>query len=85
MAVTGGGLFRCLDWLSVSIGAGYGDRTLLWKDSKDNFAKVTEASAQGIAAEFGAVLRFGRFTAYLGTSTIALKRLYPELGVGFVF
>lgn len=46
---------------------------------------MTEASAQGIAAEFGAVLRFGRFTAYLGTSTIALKRLYPELGVGFVF
>lgn len=85
MAVTGGGLFRCLDWLSVSAGVGYGNRTLLWKDSKGNFAKVNEASAQGIAAELGAVLHFGRFTAYLGTSTIALKRLYPELGVGLVF
>ncbi len=85
MAVTGGGIIRCLDWLSVSAGAGYGKRALLWKDYKDIFAKVSEASAQGIAADIGVVLSFGRFTAYLGTNTIAFKRLYPELGVGFAF
>ncbi len=85
MTVSGGGLFRCLDWLIVSAGAGYSQRTLLWKDSKGNFAKVSEASAKGIATDLGAVLHFGRFTAYTGVSSIAFKHLYPELGVGFVF
>ena len=85
MTVTAGGIFRCLDWLSVSAGAGYGKRVLLWRDTKDNLAKVSEASAQGIAADLGTVLRFGRFTAYLGANTIAFKRLYPELGIGFNF
>lgn len=85
MTVTGGGTFRFLDWLSVSAGAGYGRRTLLWKDSKGNFVKVSEPSAQGIAADLGAILNFGRFTAYTGVSSIAFKRLCPELGVGLVF
>ncbi len=85
IAVTGGGIFRCLDWLSVSAGAGYGKRVLLWKDSKDNFAKVSEASAQGIAADLGTVLRFGRFTAYFGANTISFKYFYPEIGVGLSF
>ena len=85
LAVTGGGIFRCLDWLSVSAGAGYGKRVLLWRDTKDNFAKVSEASAQGIAADLGTILNFGRFTAYIGANTIAFKRFYPELGIGFNF
>ncbi len=85
MTVTAGGIFRCLNWLSVSAGAGYGKRVLLWRDSKDNFAKVSEASAQGFAADLGTVLRFGRFTAYAGISTIAFKHFYPELGVGLSF
>ena len=85
MTVTGGGIFRCLDWLSVSAGAGYGKRVLLWRDSKGDFAKVSEASAQGFAADLGAIFHFGRFTAYTGVSTIAFKRLHPELGVGLVF
>ncbi len=85
MTFTGGGTFRCLGWLSVSAGAGYGRRTLLWMDSKGNFAKVSEPSAQGFAADLGAILNFGRFTAYAGVSSIAFKRLYPELGVGLVF
>ena len=82
MTVTAGGIFKCRDWLSVSAGAGYGKRVLLWRDSKDNFAKVSEASAQGIAADLGAILNFGRFIAYIGVNTIAFKHFYPELGVG---
>ena len=85
MTVTGGGIFRCLDWLSVSAGAGYGKRFLLWRDSKDNFAKVSEASSQGFAADLGSILRFGHITAYLGANTIGFKYFYPELGVGFNF
>ena len=85
MTVTGGGIFRCLDWLSVSAGAGYGKMFLLWRDSKDNFAKVSEASSQGFAADLGSILRFGHITAYLGANTIGFKYFYPELGVGFNF
>lgn len=85
MTVTVGGIFKCLDWLSVSAGAGYGERVLLWRDTKGSFAKVGEASEQGIAAELGAIFHFGRLTAYTGVSTIAFKRIYPEIGVGFAF
>ena len=85
MTVTAGGIFRCLDWLSVSAGAGYGKRVLLWRDSKDDFAKVSEASAQGFAADLGSILCFGHITAYLGANTIGFKYFYPELGVGFNF
>ena len=85
MTVTVGGIFKCLDWLSVSAGAGYGERVLLWRDTKGSFAKVGEASEQGIAAELGAIFHFGRLTAYTGVSTIAFKRIYPEVGVGLAF
>ena len=79
MTVTVGGIFKCLDWLSVSAGAGYGERVLLWRDTKGSFAKV------GDAADLGAIFHFGRLTAYTGVSTIAFKRIYPEVGVGLAF
>ena len=85
MTVTARGIFRYLDWLSVSTGVGYGRRLLLWEDSKGDPAKVKEASAQGFATDLGAILHFGRFTVYTGLNTISFKRLYPELGVGYYF
>ncbi len=85
MAITTGGIFKYTNWLSISSGIGYGRRILLWEDTKGNQAKVDEASVQGIVADFGTFFHFGRFTAYAGVCTIAFKRLYTELGVGFSF
>ena len=85
LSVTAGGSFRCLEWLSVSAGAGYGKRILTWEDSKGDWAMVRGSSVQGIAADLGAFLRFGRLTAYLGATTISFDRFYPELAIGFVF
>lgn len=85
MTITTGGIFKYSDWLSVSSGIGYGRRILLWEDSKGNQAKVDEASVQGIAADLGAILHFGRFSAYLGVNSISFNYFYPELGVGFSF
>ncbi len=82
---TAGGTYRLLDHLRLCAGAGYGERILLWKDSAGSFAKVEEASAQGIAADVGAFLSFGRFAAYVGISTVSFSRFFPEIGLGFSF
>ena len=85
LAVTGGGIFRVSDWLSVSAGAGYGRRILMWEDSKGDWAKVSEASPRGVSADLGLIFRAGRFTVCTGVNTVSFKRLYAELGAGFVF
>lgn len=84
-SLTAGGMFRCLDWLSISAGVGYGQRILTWEDSTGSWVKVRDASVQGFAADLGAFLHLGRFTTYIGANTISFKHLYPELGVGFIF
>lgn len=85
LSVTAGGMYRCLGWMSVSAGVGYGKRVLTWEDSKGDWAKVSDHSSQGVAADLGLLLRFGHLTTYLGATTISFKRIYPELGIGFVF
>lgn len=86
LSVTAGGSFRCLGWLAVSAGAGYGKRILTWEDSDGNWAKVKgPGSVRGVSADIGATMHFGRFVAYLGANTIAFKHFYPELGAGFRF
>lgn len=85
LSVTAGGMFKCLDWMSVGAGAGYGKRILTWEDSKGDWAMVRGSSVQGVAADLGVFLRFGRFTSYLGATTISFDRVCPELGIGYVF
>ena len=82
---TAGGTYRCHDWLRLCAGAGYGERILLWKDFAGSFAKVEEASAQGIAADLGVDFSLGRFAAYIGVSTVSFRRFFPEIGLGISF
>lgn len=85
LGVTAGLVFRTCPWLSLYAGAGYGDRTLLWEDSSQNWAKVSDRSYRGVSADLGLQLRLWRFRIGAGISTTAFRTADAEVSVGFCF
>lgn len=85
MSATAGGMLRLNGYLSACAGAGYGRRTLAWEDVDGNWAKVEENSAEGLAAELGALLNLSRISIYAGVSTVNFRRFDAEIGIGFNF
>ena len=65
--------------------AGYGDHSVLWEDSSGKWARVSDLSASGIAAEAGLQLGLGRFLVSVGVSSIALKDIGVSVGAGINF
>lgn len=84
-SVTAGATYRCLDWLRVGLGGGYGCKLLFLKNSKGKWERNKDETLTDIAFDLGVFLRFGRFTSYIGVSNIALTYYRPELGIGYVF
>lgn len=85
LCVTTGLVFRTCDWLSLSAGVGYGSRTLLWEDSSLNWARVSDRSPRGIAADIALHFRIRSFRLYAGVSTAAFRTCDYEFGLGFCF
>ena len=85
LSVTTGLVFRTCDWLSLSAGAGYGFRTLLWEDSSGYWSRVSDRSPRGVAADLGLQFRIRRLRLSAGLSTTAFRRLDGEIAVGFCF
>lgn len=85
LSVTAGLVFRACPWLSLYAGAGYGDRTLLWEDSSQLWAKVSDRSFRGASADLGLQLRLWRFRIGAGVSTTAFRTADAEVSVGFCF
>ena len=82
LSITAGGTSQCKGWLYIYAGAGYGRRILLWQDRAGAWAKVSDASMSGLAADAGMLMRFGRFAVYAGISTIAFRYLDASVGFG---
>lgn len=85
LSVTAGLVFRVCPWLNLYAGAGYGDRTLLWEDSSQLWAKVSDRSFHGAAADLGVQLRLWRFRLGAGVSTTAFRTADAEVSFGFCF
>ena len=85
MSVTGGYLYRVAKPLYGYIGAGYGYRTLAWETVGGEWAKNTDHSASGIAAEIGAIGRYKSLAISLGCQSINFKYLEASVGIGFFF
>ena len=85
MSVTAGYMRRIAKTLYAYIGAGYGSRTLAWETVEDELVKNTDHSATGIAAEIGAIGRFGKFAVSVGCQTVNFKYMELSAGVGFFF
>ena len=83
-----GPLLSLTGWISVFAGVGYGRSVLCWEDSAGQWAKVRDASAEGLLVETGAVVNIGKARILGGiswlTSPAGNSHLYPAalLGVG---
>lgn len=85
MSVTAGYMRRIVKPLYAYIGAGYGSRTLAWETVEDELVKNTDHSATGVAAEIGAIGRFGKFAVSVGCQTVNFKYMELSAGIGFFF
>lgn len=86
LSVTSGMLYRPCGWLVLYAGAGYGSRTLLWEDSAHEWARVSDRSCKGTAADIGLYFRIRRrFRVGAGFSTVAFRTADAEISVGFCF
>lgn len=85
MSVTAGYMRRIVKPLYAYIGAGYGSRTLAWETVEDESVKNTDHSAIGVAAEIGAIGRFGKFAVSVGCQTVNFKYMELSAGIGFFF
>lgn len=85
MSITAGYLRRLAKPLYMYVGAGYGTRTLAWEIVGGDLVKNTDHSADGIAAEIGAIGRFGKFAVSAGYQTTGFKYHEASFGLGFFF
>lgn len=84
-SITAGYIYRFAKPFYGFVGAGYGQRTLAWQTTDGEWVKNTDHSANGIVAEIGGILRFGRVGISLSYQTIKFKYHEAGLGLGLFF
>ena len=85
LSATGGALWHPLPWLTAYAGAGYGERRLYWEDISNRWARVSDASSIGVAADLGVIFHIDHFSLSAGVTTLAFRRLDGCLGLGVFF
>lgn len=85
MNVTGGLLIRAAKFLYPYLGAGYGSRNVLWKDTDGAWVGISDYTYSGISAEAGLIFKFGPVALSAGVSNTAFKYTSAEVGLGIAF
>ena len=85
LSITAGYMYRIARPLYLYVGAGYGSVTQAWETIDDEIVKNTDGSPSGVAAEIGAIGRFGRFALSLGCQTVGFKATEASVGIGVFF
>ena len=85
MNVTGGLLIRAAKFLYPYLGAGYGSRNVLWKDTDGAWVGISDYSFAGLSAEAGVIFKFGPVSLSAGVSNTASKYTAAEVGLGVMF
>ena len=85
LSITAGYMYRIARPLYLYVGAGYGSVTQAWETIDDEIVKNTDGSPSGVAAEIGAIGRFGRFALSLGCQTVGFKTTEASVGIGVFF
>lgn len=77
--------------VSLYLGGGFGLRTLCWRDSSGEWARVVDRSMRGFALDFGVLVRpvpvqgWKNLTLLLGGSWIPARYIDGELGIAWTF
>ena len=77
--------------LSIYLGAGYGVRTLCWRDSDGAWVRVADRSVAGLALDFGLLIRpiqrpgWEHLTLLVGGTWLPIRYIDAEIGLGWTF
>ncbi|MCR5821001.1 MAG: PEGA domain-containing protein [Bacteroidaceae bacterium] len=85
LSITAGYLRRIISPLYAYVGGGFGQRTLAWEMSNGEYAKNTDHSASGIAAEIGLIGKIGPVAISAGYQTVGFKYHEVNVGLGVIF
>ena len=85
MSATGGLLLKIANPLYLYAGGGYGNVVCAWETVDGKWAKNTDHSTTGAAAELGGVFRIEKLALSLGFHTVNFKHHEVVGGVGFIF
>lgn len=84
-SITGGGLFRLSNPLSLYAGLGYGSRWLNWISVSDKACRVEDYSHEGIEFEGGVIYKYKNIFFDAGLQTNSFEYLELNLGIGIRF
>ena len=85
LRLTAGVSYALFPWMEVYAGAGYGYRTIWWQDQDENWARMKDRSARGLALSGGALFHYKHLCAQLDAGTITFQTLGVSLGLGITF
>jgi hypothetical protein len=75
--------------MRLSVGAGYGERTLLYpldtQAGKRLWCKQPEASYQGVIAEVDGMVKWNVLFLSVGCHTVDFKYVDANIGIGIIF
>ena len=84
-SLTAGAMLPIIKNISVYAGAGAGTLTLTWMDMDTSWAKVSDLSHSGIAAEAGLVAGWKFLAFSAGVTTVKFHTIQANVGVGVRF
>ena len=84
-SLTAGAMLPIIKNISVYAGAGAGTLTLTWMDMDTSWAKVSDLSHSGIAAEAGLVAGWKFLVFSAGVTTVKFHTFQANVGVGVRF
>lgn len=73
------------DWLGAYLLAGYGDRTVFWKDSEGQWVRIQDISSRGLSVGGGLLFAWKHFSASIGLLSVNFATLGVFIGLGAQF
>ena len=72
-------------FMSPYVTAGYGQRTIYWKDTDGQWARIRDLSAEGLFLSAGLLFGWKRFSAGISLSSVAFRTMGFSVGAGIQF
>ena len=73
------------EFMSPYVTAGYGHRTVYWKDTDGQWARIQDLSAEGLSLSAGALFGWKHFCAGISLSSVAFRTMGFSVGAGLQF
>lgn len=74
-----------LPWMDCFIMAGYGERSIYWQDTDDEWAMISDLSCRGLAISSGLILGYGHFCGIIEAGSVCFQTLGLSFGLGYTF